>query len=121
MTTNPQIKFTCPTCGEDRLVELRSQVELKTEVVGVFLTKDPSTGGTKCSVEHGDESGRTDGKVTGFRCDACGFAPMTQPRRTWHPRELSKPKPITNHRGLFLWLKRNNMIEEPANATSSTL
>lgn len=127
MTTNPKIKFVCPTCREDRIVELRSQVDLKTEVAGVFVTRDPATNGTKCSLEQGNEGGRTDGKVTGFCCDACGFIIKTQRRLlgTWQRKhynkpEFSTPKPITTPRGLYLWLKRNNMIEEPENAIATT-
>ena len=112
---NQQVQFVCPSCGEERLVEVREQIKLKSEVTGVFVIKDPSTNRTKCYLEQGDECGRTDGKITGFRCDACGFMPMTLPQIG------SRLKPITTQRGLYFWLKRNKMIIQDERASVETV
>lgn len=112
---NPEIKFVCPECGHDQLVEIRGEVQVKVAVVGFFVnekpTLDPTTDGPRFAIEEGEELGRTDGKVIAYRCDACGFTPMTQARnRGWPHWNTTKPKPIVSKHGLHQWLKRNKML-----------
>lgn len=110
---NPEVQFVCPDCGHDCLVEVRGEVQVKTQVMGFFINESPTADAPRYAVEEGDELGRSDGKVIGYRCDACGFTPKTQARsRGWPHWDKTKPKPIVNKHSLHQWLKRNKMLAE---------
>lgn len=110
--TELEVQFICPECGENRLVEVREQVEQKTLVEGLFRVESP-TPGSKYNLRTGYVA-HSDGKVVAFRCDMCGFTLMTQDKPTdrWHARHTTKQKPITSRKHLFDWLKRHGMVRE---------
>jgi len=112
--TNPQIKFKCPECEHDQLVQVMEQVMVTDRLKGFFV----ATTGRKYSAETNFQAvGR--GKIKQFQCSRCGHILMAQPRRLgWWAQQQGKkapvPKPITSTYAVYLWLKRNGMIKAAA-------
>jgi hypothetical protein len=91
------IKFVCSQCEGSSLVEIRTDAAIKNSIQGFCL----SDGGKGKYAPLSSFAGSTEGKTQHYKCECCG-----------HIITNAMGNPITNTRLLFLWLKRNEMLEE---------
>lgn len=109
-----KVKFTCPTCGENQLAQLREKVTVVERVDGIFVM-DKNSPGRKFNADLGART-ETDGKVTGYVCEVCGFKLVRSvtPRTYW-PQQKAKTKTVgvKSPRDLHLWLKEHEMLHDP--------
>lgn len=118
--TELTIKFVCPSCKHDHLVEIREDVEMRRLVERVLIAdRSPS----KHNLLTGEIS-ISDGTIKGYACQACGElikderVPNSTTRRWARNRPTASPAINSIHTpyGLIQWLKRHNMITEKDDA-----
>ena len=94
-----KVKFSCPRCGDTRLVRVRTGVEIREVVEGFVVADNPSPGQT-FNLNFGFD-GQTTGKVVRFECLTCKF-----------PIKTKKELPIKSAKNAFHWLMRHEMTED---------
>lgn len=130
---NVKIKFKCPQCGNNTLVQIRQKVMTKEELQGFFVKDESDSPGRKYGMKSGNAF-HTEGKILRHECGLCGYILCSTKekkirgrycgygtKRRWvEPTTRTvKGPPLANLKHVFDWLKRHDMIEHDNQTNSS--
>ena len=112
------IQFVCPECNERQLSQLREQV-IVMERMDRIRVMDKTSPGRKYNADLEGSRTETEGKITGYVCECCGYrlTKKMPPLPPWRMASMSKIEKqkrlnVKSPLDLYRWLREHKMIHE---------
>ena len=110
-----EIDFVCPECNERQLSQIREQVTVM-ERMDKIRVMDKTSPGRKYNADLEGSRTETEGKITGYVCECCGYRltktmPPLPPWRRLSKTERQKRLNVKSPLDLYRWLRERELLK----------